>query len=157
EVDFRVVPRPVFSLPEVASVGLTEAEARDAGLDVAVVRVSYADISKAGIQGDTEGFCKIIADRCTGEILGAAIVGANATDLIGELVVAMVGHVSAYTLGDALHPYPTLSELVRWTADQVGKHLSPAEQVRLAALSPRSLGCWPERGSACCAAAEQLA
>jgi len=119
--------------------------------------VSYADISKAVIQGDTAGFCKIVADRGAGEILGAAIVGAEATDLIGELIVAMAGHVSAYTLGDTLHPYPTLSELVRWTADQVGKHLSPSEQVRLARLSPHTLGCWPERGSACCAAAEQLA
>jgi hypothetical protein len=104
------------------------------------------------IQGDDEGFCKIVADRGTGEILGGAILGANATDLIGELLVAMAGHVSAYTVGDTIHPYPTLAELVRWTADQIGKHLPPGEQVRRAAAGPlhaEPLGCWPERGAAC--------
>ncbi|HLH24468.1 MAG TPA: FAD-dependent oxidoreductase [Chloroflexota bacterium] len=150
--DFRVVPRPVFALPEVAAVGLTERQAHAAGRDVETARVCYGDVSKAVIQGDDEGFCKIVADRGTGEILGGAIVGAGATDLIGELVVAMAGHVNAYTVGDAIHPYPTLAELVRWTADQIGKHLPPGEQVRRAegtALHPDTLGCWPERGAAC--------
>jgi dihydrolipoamide dehydrogenase len=150
--DFRVVPRPVFSLPEVAAVGLTEQQAREAGRDVETARVCYGDVSKAVIQGDDEGFCKIVADRGTGEILGGAILGANATDLIGELLVAMAGHVSAYTVGDTIHPYPTLAELVRWTADQIGKHLPPGEQVRRAAAGPlhaEPLGCWPERGAAC--------
>jgi pyruvate/2-oxoglutarate dehydrogenase complex dihydrolipoamide dehydrogenase (E3) component len=151
--DFRVVPRPVFSLPEVAAVGQTEAQARAAGRDIEVVQVCYSDISKAIIEGETAGFCKIIADRGNGEILGAAIVGARATDLISEIVAAMAGHLSAYALGEALHPYPTLPELVRWTADQVGKHLSPEEQVRRAAhrdtLHPEALGLWPERGEAC--------
>jgi dihydrolipoamide dehydrogenase len=150
--DFRVVPRPVFSLPEVAAVGLTERQARAAGRDVETARVCYGDISKAVIQGEDEGFCKIVADRGTGDLLGGAIVGAGATDLVGELVVAMAGHVTAYTVGDAIHPFPTLAELVRWTADQIGKHLPPSEQVRRAqagATHPDPLGCWPERGAAC--------
>src|SRR5205085_11574472 len=67
--DFRVVPRPVFSLPEVAAVGLTERLAREAGGEVETARVCYGDISKAVIQGDDEGFCKIVADAGTGEIL----------------------------------------------------------------------------------------
>ncbi|HEY7061426.1 MAG TPA: dihydrolipoyl dehydrogenase [Chloroflexota bacterium] len=158
--DFRVVPRPVFALPEVAAVGLTEAQARAAGHDIEVARVCYGDVSKAVIQGDDEGFCKIVADRGTGELLGAAIIGASATDLISEIAVAMQGGVSAYTLGHTLHPYPTLAELVRWTADQIGKHLPLGEQVRRAEarpLHPYAIGCWPERGSACRAEEHALA
>jgi hypothetical protein len=131
--------------------GLTETQARAAGHDVEVVRVCYADISKAVIQGETEGYCQIVADRQNGAILGASLVGAQATELIDEIVVAMAGRVSAYALGNALHAYPTLAEVVRWTADQVGKHLPAGEQVRRAAADaahPYPLGCWPEHGSA---------
>lgn len=116
-----VVPRPVYSTPEVAAIGLTEEEADrlDCGLEVA--RVSFADISRAQLDGETEGWCKIVAEGATGRILGASIVGAEANELIGAVAVAMRGGVSAWVLGDTLHPYPTRSEIVRWTADQIGK------------------------------------
>jgi pyruvate/2-oxoglutarate dehydrogenase complex dihydrolipoamide dehydrogenase (E3) component len=121
--------RPVYAIPETASIGLLESEARAQGLEVDVARVSYQDIARAVIQGETEGFAKIIAERSSGQILGAAIVGAQACELIGEIAVAMAGRVSAWLVGDTQHPYPTLSELVRWTADQVGKaSRSAAEQ-----------------------------
>lgn len=123
-----VVPRPVYGLPEVAAVGLTEREARRLGCDMEVARVRYADISRAVIDGETEGWCRIIAERSTGRILGAAIVGAGATELIGEVVLAMTGAVSAWTLGDTLHPYPTVSEIVRWTADQIGRSAERGEE-----------------------------
>ena len=88
-------------------------------------------------------FAKIIAERASGQILGAAIVGAQACELIGEIAVAMAGRVSAWRVGDTQHPYPTLSELVRWTADQVGKaSRSAVEQapgVPVAAPHPQSL------------------
>ncbi len=116
-----VVPRPVYSLPEVAAIGLTENEAAGLSCDVEVAKVRFADISRARIDGETEGWCKVIAERSSGRILGASIVGANANDLIGEVAVAMAGGVSAWTLGDTLHPYPTVSEIVRWTADQDGE------------------------------------
>jgi pyruvate/2-oxoglutarate dehydrogenase complex dihydrolipoamide dehydrogenase (E3) component len=128
-MDWRVVPRPVYAIPETASIGLLESEARAQGLEVDVARVSYQDIARAVIQGETEGFAKIIAERSSGQILGAAIVGAQACELIGAIAVAMAGRVSAWLVGDTQHPYPTLSELVRWTADQVGKaSRSAAEQ-----------------------------
>jgi hypothetical protein len=63
-------------------------------------------------------------------------------------------------VGDAIHPFPTLAELVRWTADQVGKHLPASDQVRRAAAGlphPDALGCWPERGAACRAEEHALA
>ena len=120
-MDWRMVPRTVYVIPETASIGLLESEARAQGLAVDVARVSYQDIMQAVIQGETEGFAKIIAERASGQILGAAIVGAQACELIGEIAVAMAGRVSVGRVGDTQHPYPTLSELVRWTADQVGK------------------------------------
>ena len=92
-MDWRVVPRPVYAIPETASIGLLESEARAQGLEVDVARVSYQDIARAVIQGETEGFAKIIAERSSGQILGAAIVGAQACELIGAIAVAMAGRV----------------------------------------------------------------
>ncbi|MBI3977911.1 MAG: NAD(P)/FAD-dependent oxidoreductase [Chloroflexi bacterium] len=139
-VDFRVVPRPIYSIPEVAAVGMREDEARRQGLDVEVRVVRYDEVTRPIITGQTEGFVKTIADRATGQILGAAIVGAHANDLIGEILVAMAGNVSAWTVGDTLHPYPTFSEVVRWSADQVGKEREVAE---LAVVRDRLRGIRP--------------
>jgi pyruvate/2-oxoglutarate dehydrogenase complex dihydrolipoamide dehydrogenase (E3) component len=121
KVDWRVIPRPVFSFPEFAAVGLTEEQARERGEDIEVSRVRFDEVTKPIIDRETEGFVKVIARASDGQILGAGIVGPDATMLISELVVAMAGHVSAWTVGDAIHPYPTLPEMVRWTADQIGK------------------------------------
>lgn len=150
-VDWRVVPRPVYSLPEAAAIGFTHAEALAAGYDVEAASVCYKDVSRAILQGEEEGFAKIIADRATGQILGASIVGAQAAELIGEVAVAMAGKVSAWVVGDTQHPYPTLSEVVRWTADQIGKgHRAPGEQapgILAPGEHPNPLGMWPESGS----------
>ena len=150
-VDWRVVPRPVYSIPEAAAIGLTEADARAQGLDVETASVCYKDISRAILQGEEEGFAKIIADRSTGRILGASIVGAQAAELIGEVAVAMAGNVSAWLVGDTQHPYPTLSEVVRWTADQIGKgHRAPSDQapgITAAVEHLAPLGMWPTEGS----------
>lgn len=121
QVDWRVIPRPVFSLPEFAAVGLTEEQAIQAGEQIEVTRVRFNEVTKPIIDRETEGFVKVIARASDGQILGAGITGEEATTLISELVVAMAGKVSAWTVGDAIHPYPSLPEMVRWTADQVGK------------------------------------
>ncbi|HEX6512658.1 MAG TPA: NAD(P)/FAD-dependent oxidoreductase [Chloroflexota bacterium] len=120
KVDWRVIPRPVFSFPEFAAVGLTEEQARAREV-VEVAKVRFDEVTKPIIDRETEGFVKVIARASDGQILGAGIVGPEATSLISELVLAMAGHVSAWTVGDAIHPYPTLPEMVRWTADQIGK------------------------------------
>ncbi|HLG71207.1 MAG TPA: NAD(P)/FAD-dependent oxidoreductase [Chloroflexota bacterium] len=122
KVDWRVIPRPVFSFPEFAAVGLTEEQARQGRDDIEVSKVRFDEVTKPIIDRETEGFVKVIARSSDGQILGAGIVGTEATMLISELVVAMAGKVSAWTVGDAIHPYPTLPEVVRWTADQIGKH-----------------------------------
>ncbi|MBA2364426.1 MAG: NAD(P)/FAD-dependent oxidoreductase [Chloroflexia bacterium] len=121
EARLAVVPRPVYSAPEVAAIGLTEREANELPCGIEVAKVRFADVSRAVINGETGGWCKIIAESRTGRILGTAIVGPRANELIGEVAVAMDGGVSAWVLGDTLHPYPTVSEIVRWTADQIGK------------------------------------
>lgn len=128
EAQLAVVPRPVYSTPEVAAIGLTEREAERLGCDVEVARVSFADITRAVINGETEGWCKLLAERSSGRILGACIVGSDASEHIGEVAVAMAGGVSAWVLGDTLHPFPTVSEIVRWTADQIGRDAAGGEK-----------------------------
>ena len=150
-VDWRVVPRPVYAIPEVAAIGLVESEARRQGLDIEVASVCYADVTRAVLEGAPEGFAKIIAERSTGQILGASIVGAQACELIGEVAVAMAGRVSAWAVGDTQHPYPTLSEVVRWAADQIGKTSRPdgdqAAGQPVAREHAHPLGFWPTEGS----------
>jgi hypothetical protein len=130
---------------------MVESEARGLGRDVEIASVCYADVTRAVLEGAPEGFAKIIAERSTGQILGASIVGAQACELIGEVAVAMAGRVSAWLVGDTQHPYPTLSEVVRWAADQIGKTTRPpADQApgqSVAREHAHPLGSWPTEGS----------
>jgi pyruvate/2-oxoglutarate dehydrogenase complex dihydrolipoamide dehydrogenase (E3) component len=111
--DYRIVPRVTFCEPEVASVGLTEDQARKAGRAVTIGTSKLADNPRAFLEGETAGLVKIVADRDTGEVLGGHIVGEHAGELIGEVIAAMAGHVPASAVAGAIHPYPTLSEAVR--------------------------------------------
>lgn len=149
--DWRVVPRPVYAIPEVAAVGTTEQDAQDRGLDVEVGTVCYADVTRTALSGESEGFVKIIAERSTGQILGASIVGAQACELISEVAVAMAGRLTVRQVGDTLHPYPTLSEIVRWAADQAGQAIredrGPGVGQRASVEHTHPLGTWPTEGS----------
>ena len=111
--DYRVVPRVTFCDPEVASVGLTEREARDAGHDVRTALSRMRDNERAAIDGRAFGIVKLVADAHTGELLGGHIVGEDAGAMIHEVVAAMTGRVPAAALGEAVHAYPTLSESVK--------------------------------------------
>lgn len=112
--DHRAVPAAIFTRPQIASVGLTEAEALElAGHDLTVKVQEYADVAYGWAMEDTEGFAKVLARRSTGEILGAHIMGEQASILIQPIVQAMVAGTDAYTLARA--PYwihPALSEVV---------------------------------------------
>lgn len=149
--DWRIVPRPVYAIPEVAGIGLTERQAQERGIKVEVGTVCYADITRTALSGEEEGFAKVVADRHSGEILGAAIVGAHACELISEVAVAMTGHLTARQLADTLHPYPTLSETVRWAADQAAKCVREQRKEptshRGTLDHPQPLGAWPAEGS----------
>ena len=106
------IPSAVYCHPQVASVGLTEAAARQAGLAIKVAKFPLSANGKAIALAETEGFVKIIADEKQGEILGAHIIGAEATELIGEFVLAKTLEATASELNQAIHPHPTLSEAV---------------------------------------------
>ncbi|MEX2653554.1 MAG: FAD-dependent oxidoreductase [Acidimicrobiia bacterium] len=115
----RVVPHAVFVDPEVASVGLTEDEAKAAGYPVTVGRQEFRGVAKARAIGETDGFVKIIADSVSGMLLGCHIVGPDAGNLIHEAVIAMVASAPATVLRDAIHVHPTLAESVNAAAGGV--------------------------------------
>lgn len=116
KVDYRVVPRAVFTEPALASVGLTEAQAREAGHEVKVGTGRFSGSGRAKAIGLTEGMVKIIVDAESGEILGGHILGPHADDLIHEIVVAMYHHGTVEALQKSIHIHPTLSEVVKSAA-----------------------------------------
>jgi pyruvate/2-oxoglutarate dehydrogenase complex dihydrolipoamide dehydrogenase (E3) component len=116
--DLRVVPRVTFTDPEVASVGLTERQAREAGHEVRVGFAEVAGAEKAQIDGQVYGHVKAVADAETGQLLGCHIVADTAGDMIHEAVAIMAGRVPVRVVAQAMHAYPTLSELMRTALGQ---------------------------------------
>jgi mercury(II) reductase len=115
-LDYSVVPWVIFTDPEVAHVGLTEAEARDEGYDLAVGRIEFKNLVRAITANEARGFGKIVADKKTGRILGANYICHNAGEIIHEVAVAMRAGMHASELGRTIHAYPTMAEGVRWAA-----------------------------------------
>lgn len=111
-MDYKAVPAVTFTHPEVASVGLTEARAREAGYDVVVGRFPFAASGRAMTYGQTEGFVKVVADAKYGEVLGVHILGANASDMIPEGVLSLRLEATLDDLAEAIHAHPTLPEAV---------------------------------------------
>jgi len=109
-VDYGNVPNCTYCHPEVASVGLTEEQARAEGFDIEVGKLPWVAIGRAVALGHAEGFVKIIRDKKYSEILGAHIVGPSATELIAEFVVGRHLESTVEELEKAIHPHPTLSE-----------------------------------------------
>jgi len=109
-IDLDLIPRCVYTQPEVASVGLTEDEAKGKGIEVRTARFPFAALGKAHALGAAEGFYKIVADAWTYQILGVQIIGEEATDLIGEAVALIGTGATAEQLSRMVHPHPTLSE-----------------------------------------------
>ena len=107
-----LVTRCTYSTPEIASVGLTEAQARERGHDVRVGRFPLAANARAIIHGETAGFAKLVADGATGQLLGAHVIGVQATELIGEPALARLFQGDPWEIGRNVHPHPTLSEVI---------------------------------------------
>jgi dihydrolipoamide dehydrogenase len=131
EIDYRRIPNCVYTFPEIASVGLKEREARDSGLDIRVGKFPYLYSGKAIAMGEPEGFIKIIAEKELGEILGVHILGENATELIGECVLAMNLEASVEDLGEVVKAHPTLSETIMEAALDwrgISVHQPPKEE-----------------------------
>jgi dihydrolipoamide dehydrogenase len=121
-LDYDLVPSVTYCEPEVASVGLTEEQARERGCDVAVGKFPMSALGKAGILGKTEGFVKVVRDRRYDELLGVHIVGAHATDLIAEACVALRLESTTEELFRTIHAHPTLSEAVAEAAHAAAGH-----------------------------------
>ncbi len=111
-MDYDNIPNATYCHPEVASIGMTEAAVKEKKLDYKVGKFPFSANGRARTSGETEGFVKIIRDTKYGEILGAHIVGAHATELIHELVVARTNEFTVEEVDLAIHAHPTLSEAI---------------------------------------------
>jgi dihydrolipoamide dehydrogenase len=113
-VDNRAVPRPIYTEPEIAAVGLTEVEAREQyGDDVAVGRFPWVANARAVMQDETVGWVKSIHETRYGELLGLVMVGPHVTDLVEAGVVAIDAEATVETVADGMAPHPTLSEAIK--------------------------------------------
>jgi len=118
-IDYRLRLFAVFTQPEAAMVGLAEREASELGLDFAAATYPFDDHGKSMVHGKTDGFVKLIADRKTGELLGGAVVGPHASELIHEVVVAMRYRATAAEFLKIPHYHPTLSEIWTYPAEEL--------------------------------------
>jgi dihydrolipoyl dehydrogenase len=109
-VDYGNVPSCTYCRPQVASIGLTEAQAKEGGREVAIGKFPFTANGKAVALGETEGFVKVIADKKTGEILGVHILGAEATEMIHEFAVGRTLEATVDEIMHTIHAHPTLSE-----------------------------------------------
>ncbi|MBA9088567.1 dihydrolipoamide dehydrogenase [Fontibacillus solani] len=118
-------PRCVYTRPEVASVGITEKEAVERGIKVKIGKVPFSAIGKAMVQGEKEGFVKIVADERTNDIVGVQMIGAHVTELIGQAALAQLLDATPWEIGQAVFAHPTLSEILGEAALAVdGKSIS---------------------------------
>jgi dihydrolipoamide dehydrogenase len=124
KVNYGNIPNATYCHPEVASIGMTEAQVKEKKIDYKVGKFPFSANGRARTAGETEGFVKIIRDAKYGEILGAHIIGAHATELIHELAVARENEFTVEEVDLAIHAHPTLSEAVAQAAlDSLGKVL----------------------------------
>ena len=111
-VDYDNIPAVTYCHPEVASVGMTEQQAKEKGYDVEVGTFPFSANGRARTAGETEGFVKIVRDRKYSELLGAHVVGPHVSELIGEFIVGRHLETTVEEMEKAMHPHPTLSEAV---------------------------------------------
>jgi dihydrolipoamide dehydrogenase len=123
-LDVNSIPGCTYSMPQVASVGLTEAKAKEGGRAVKVGRFSYVGNGKAIALGEPEGLVKTVFDAKTGELLGAHMIGAEVTELIQGYVVAKTHETTAAALAETIFPHPTLSEMMHEVVlDALGRRI----------------------------------
>jgi len=111
-IDYNNVPGCTYTSPEVASVGMTEKAAKEAGYEIKVGKFPYTASGKASASGAKDGFVKLIFDAKYGELLGAHLIGANVTEMIAELVLARKLETTGHEIIKAIHPHPTMSEAI---------------------------------------------
>ena len=119
KMSYDIIPSCIYSNPEIAAVGLTEAEAKAKGLNVRTGSFSTAGNGRSKILGCMDGYARLVTDARTGEIYGATIVAPHATDMIAEIVTAMKAEATIEEIADAIHPHPTVSEIIMEAAHDV--------------------------------------
>ena len=112
KADHKAIPNCIYTVPEVASVGLTEGQAREQGYDVAVGKFMFRPLGKAMASTHQDGFVKIVAEKKYGEVLGVHMVGHGVTDMIHQAVVAIKLEATVDVMMDTIHAHPTMSEAV---------------------------------------------
>ena len=122
-LDYRLKLFACFAEPQMASCGMTEQEARENGLQIVTASYPFADHGKSLVKGETDGFVKLIADAKKGSLLGGAVVGPEASELIHEIVVAMAFHATAAQLAAIPHYHPTLSEIWTYPAEEIAEKI----------------------------------
>jgi dihydrolipoamide dehydrogenase len=111
-VDYGNIPGCTYTSPEVASVGMTEKAAREAGYEIRVGKFPFTASGKAAAAGAKDGFVKLVFDAKYGELLGAHMIGFNVTEMIAEMVVARKLETTGEEIIKAVHPHPTMSEAI---------------------------------------------
>lgn len=110
--DNTAVPNCIFTNPQIASVGLSEEEAQNKGREIKINKFDFLGSGMARILDESEGFLKVISDQKTQEILGAAIIGPRATELIGILTLAITQHLKISQIQETIFAHPTVSEAI---------------------------------------------
>ncbi|XKH02331.1 FAD-dependent oxidoreductase [Marinobacter nauticus] len=132
-VDYRVMPWVTFTSPEVARVGLSEAEAKEKGIDVEVTRYDLDDLDRAIAESDQAGFIKVLTPPGKDKILGAVVVGTHGGEILAEFTLAMKHGLGLNKLLGTIHPYPTWNEAAKFTAGQWKQAHAPGGVLRLLA------------------------
>jgi dihydrolipoamide dehydrogenase len=121
-LDYEMMPRATYCQPQIASFGITEAQATERGLDVEIGRFPFQANGKALGLGDYAGWVKIITDKKYGEILGASMIGPEVTELLPELTLAQMMEMTPAEIGRNIHAHPTLSEVLMEAAHAAEGH-----------------------------------
>ncbi|MGH9269255.1 MAG: NADPH:quinone reductase, partial [Acidimicrobiales bacterium] len=116
-LDYDKAASAIFTEPEIADVGLAEADAFALGRKIRVTKVPYASTAKAHIEGDTRGFVKLISDPATGVVLGGSIVGRGAAELISVVALAVTAHLKVTDIVESLLVHPALAEALADAAE----------------------------------------
>ena len=112
EVPLQNIPRCIYSFPEIASIGWTEAQALQEGYDIKVGKIPFKANGKALVYGESDGFIKIIANKQTNDLLGVHMIGPHVTELISETSLGLLLDATPWEIGKTIHPHPTLSEII---------------------------------------------
>lgn len=116
EMDYSNVPSAIFTDPEIATVGISEREAKNKGIDVKISKIPFASNGKALTYGDSRGFIKLIENKATKKIIGATIIGINATDLIANITLAIKMNLCPEDIIETIYAHPTTSEIIHEAA-----------------------------------------